>query len=84
MKLATATHQHTGILKSGKSGTQRVKEYLEHRTPEGVIQDRADAAHAEILGKPFESLPKERQYQWLTIIFSSESPASSALRIGIL
>jgi hypothetical protein len=68
MKLAAKTHQHTGDLKDGESSTESVKEYFEIRTPEGVIQDLADAVRAEILGKLFESLPKKQQYQWLTVI----------------
>src|SRR6266498_4979370 len=47
------------------SCAEGVREYLELRTPEAVIQDVADDARAEIEAKVVESLPEERQYQWI-------------------
>jgi hypothetical protein len=47
------------------SSAESVKEYLEFRTVEGVIQDMRDDAQAEIEKKVVESLPTEQQHQWI-------------------
>src|ERR1044071_8950242 len=56
------------------SGAESVKEYLEFRTVEGVIQDMRDAAQAEIEGKVVKSLPKEQQYQWIRLAAYTLTP----------
>src|SRR6266567_3394557 len=46
-------------------GTENVKEYLELRTPEGVIEEMVNDARAEIEKQVVESLPQQQQYQWI-------------------
>jgi hypothetical protein len=47
------------------AGTETVKEHLELRKPEGVIEDMADDARAEIEAKVVEKLPEQQQHQWV-------------------
>jgi hypothetical protein len=58
--------QKSQRLDSGRLlGRENVKEYLEFRTPEGVIEDMTDDARAEIEKQVIESLPEEKQHQWI-------------------
>src|SRR6266852_8809620 len=50
---------------SSPKSAESVKEYLEFRTPEGIMQDMADAAQVEIEGDLVESLSREQQHQWI-------------------
>jgi hypothetical protein len=56
------------------SGAESVKEYIEFRTVEGVIQDMRDAAQAEIEEKVVKSLPKDQQYQWIRLAAYTLTP----------
>lgn len=57
--------QHLDSCRASCKNEEDAKEYLELRTPEGVIGDMKDAACAEIEARAVKSLPEEQQYRWI-------------------